>query len=92
MFWGVKFYNDMLLASGDHGNAQTEILFHKDPGNFTFREGWAFPRKISFNGDLCVMPPPDEYPRLPNTAHLLTATSSSLLFSFLLSMLLLLGL
>ncbi|RWR78602.1 COBRA-like protein 6 [Cinnamomum micranthum f. kanehirae] len=73
MFWGIKFYNDMLLHAGKLGNAQTEILLRKDPGIFTFNQGWAFPRRISFNGDDCVMPPPDTYPMLPNgspTCHL----------------------
>ncbi|KAK4784000.1 hypothetical protein SAY86_018368 [Trapa natans] len=68
MFWGIKYYNDMLLQSGEEGNVQTEILMSKEPSVFTFQEGWAFPRKISFNGDECVMPPPDDYPRLPNAA------------------------
>ncbi|XP_057428485.1 COBRA-like protein 1 isoform X2 [Lotus japonicus] len=70
MFWGLQYYNDMLLAHGDNGNVQTELLLHKDQGDFTFRGGWAFPRKISFDGDACVMPLPDEYPRLPNTASI----------------------
>ncbi|XP_059648191.1 COBRA-like protein 6 [Cornus florida] len=69
MFYGIQFYNDMLLQSGRIGNVQSEMLLSKDPGIFTFREGWVFPRKISFNGDECVMPPPDEYPRLPNNGH-----------------------
>ncbi|XP_068642827.1 COBRA-like protein 2 isoform X1 [Aristolochia californica] len=68
MFWGIKYYNDMLLQAGKLGNVQTEILMKKDPGLFTFNEGWAFPRKISFNGDECVMPPPDDFPRLPNAS------------------------
>ncbi|XP_030459339.1 COBRA-like protein 6 isoform X2 [Syzygium oleosum] len=69
MFWGIQYYNEMLLQSGDNGNVQTEILLNKDAGMFTFREGWAFPRKISFNGDECVMPSPEDYPRLPNNAN-----------------------
>ncbi|GAY61147.1 COBRA-like protein 6 [Citrus sinensis] len=75
MFWGIEFYNDMLLQAGESGNVQTEMLLHKDSGIFTFREGWGFPRRILFNGDECVMPLPDDYPRLPNNAH--TAASSS---------------
>ncbi|XP_010246052.1 PREDICTED: COBRA-like protein 6 [Nelumbo nucifera] len=67
MFWGIQYYNDLLLQSGDSGNVQTEMLLHKDAEIFTFREGWAFPRRISFNGDECVMPSPDDYPRLPNS-------------------------
>lgn len=75
MFWGIEFYNDMLLQAGESGNVQTEMLLQKDSGIFTFREGWGFPRRILFNGDECVMPLPDDYPRLPNNAH--TAASSS---------------
>lgn len=66
MFWGINYYNDMLLHAGDEGNVQTEILLRKDAGVFTFDAGWAFPRTVSFNGDECVMPPPDLFPRLPN--------------------------
>lgn len=70
----------MLLQSGDSGgNVQTEILLNKDAGMFTFGEGWAFPRKISFNGDECVMPSPEDYPRLPNSAD----TTSSFRFNLL---------
>ncbi|KAJ4967379.1 hypothetical protein NE237_019228 [Protea cynaroides] len=68
MFWGIKYYNDMLLQAGNTGNVQNEMILSKDTGIFTFKEGWAFPRRVSFNGDECVMPPPDEYPRLPNSA------------------------
>ncbi|KAL4320665.1 hypothetical protein HN51_064792 [Arachis hypogaea] len=74
MFWGLEYYNDMLL-SGKDGNVQTEMLLHKDTEEFTFREGWTFPRKVSFNGEECVMPSPDNYPSLPNNAHLLTFSS-----------------
>ncbi|KAM3223836.1 hypothetical protein ACQJBY_057299 [Aegilops geniculata] len=68
MFWGMKFYNDLLNQAGPFGNAQTEILLQKDPETFTFEKGWAFPRRIYFNGDNCVMPPPDAYPWLPNAS------------------------
>ncbi|EHA8591385.1 hypothetical protein COCNU_scaffold048262G000010 [Cocos nucifera] len=68
MFWGIKNYNDMLLQYGESGNVQTEMLLHKDPGDFTFKGGWALPRKIVFNGRECVMPPPDTYPSLPNSS------------------------
>ncbi|KAF3540599.1 hypothetical protein F2Q69_00025190 [Brassica cretica] len=66
MLWGVKFYNDFLSEAGPLGNVQSEILFRKDQATFTFEKGWAFPRRIYFNGDNCVMPPPDTYPFLPN--------------------------
>ncbi|KAG5391720.1 hypothetical protein IGI04_021683 [Brassica rapa subsp. trilocularis] len=77
MFWGVKFYNDVLLQAGKIGNVQTELLLKKDMGNFSFREGWAFPRRILFNGDECVMPSPDDYPRLPGYASSSTSSSSA---------------
>nr|APR64077.1 phytochelatin synthetase-like protein 1 [Populus tomentosa] len=66
MLWGVKFYNDFLSQAGPLGNVQSELLFRKDTSTFTFEKGWAFPRRIYFNGDNCVMPPPDAYPWLPN--------------------------
>ncbi|XVE93262.1 hypothetical protein REPUB_Repub01dG0175300 [Reevesia pubescens] len=85
MFWGIQYYNDMLLQEGKSGNVQTEMLLRKDQGMFTFREGWGFPRRILFNGDECVMPSPDHYPRLPNTGHSAAKFSlSAIFFSFLL--------
>ncbi|KAM6569453.1 hypothetical protein CsatB_017438 [Cannabis sativa] len=69
LFYGMKFFNDVLMEAGPNGNVQTEIIMEKDLETFTFREGWAFPRKIYFNGDECMMPPPDSYPRMPNSAH-----------------------
>lgn len=66
MLWGVKFYNDMLMQAGPLGNVQSELLFRKDKSTFTFQKGWAFPRRVYFNGDNCVMPPPYAYPYLPN--------------------------
>lgn len=66
MLWGVKFYNDLLMQAGPLGNVQSELLFRKDTSTFTFEKGWAFPRRIYFNGDNCVMPSPDDYPWLPN--------------------------
>ncbi|KAL7227904.1 hypothetical protein ACSBR1_022727 [Camellia fascicularis] len=84
MFYGIQYYNDMLLQSGYNGNIQTEMVLHKDTGIFTFREGWAFPRKISFNGDDCVMPSPDDYPRLPNNGHLSAPFPFSIIVSSLL--------
>eukprot|EP00262_Sarcandra_glabra_P000812 TRINITY_DN10888_c0_g2_i2.p1 TRINITY_DN10888_c0_g2~~TRINITY_DN10888_c0_g2_i2.p1 ORF type:complete len:457 (+),score=21.27 TRINITY_DN10888_c0_g2_i2:157-1527(+) len=68
MMWGVKFYNDLLMEAGPLGNVQSELLFQKDLGTFTFEKGWAFPRRIYFNGDNCVMPPPESYPWLPNAS------------------------
>ncbi|KAM3380847.1 COBRA-like protein 1 [Capsicum galapagoense] len=68
MFWGIKYYNDLLMQGGPYGNVQSEILLRKDKSKFTFEKGWAFPHKVYFNGDNCVMPPPDVYPYLPNAS------------------------
>jgi len=68
MLWGIKYYNDLLMEAGPLGNVQSEILFRKDSSAFTFDKGWAFPRRLYFNGDNCVMPPPDAYPWLPNSS------------------------
>uniref|UniRef100_A0A0E0LN24 COBRA-like protein n=1 Tax=Oryza punctata TaxID=4537 RepID=A0A0E0LN24_ORYPU len=68
MFYGLKYFNDQLMEAGPHGNVQSEVLMRKDARTFTFRQGWAFPRKVYFNGDECQMPPPDSYPFLPNAA------------------------
>ncbi|BAU01435.1 hypothetical protein VIGAN_11066700 [Vigna angularis var. angularis] len=58
-----------------------------DKDTFTFKQGWAFPRKIYFNGDECMMPPPDTYPFLPNSAppSLITFPPSIFLLLFFLA-------
>lgn len=76
VFWGLKYYNDVLIQAGETGNVQTEILLNKDMENFSFKNGWGFPRRILFNGDECVMPSPDEYPRLPRSASYSSRDSS----------------
>ncbi|KAL5219280.1 hypothetical protein ABZP36_019964 [Zizania latifolia] len=68
MMWGIKYYNDLLMVAGPDGNVQSELLFRKDPSTFTFEKGWAFPRRIYFNGESCVMPSPDLYPWLPHSS------------------------
>ncbi|KAL3716607.1 hypothetical protein ACJRO7_008223 [Eucalyptus globulus] len=68
MFYGIKYYNDLLMQAGPEGNAQTEIILRKDKSTFTLDHGWAFSRKVYFNGDECLMPPPDKYPSLPSIA------------------------
>ncbi|XP_030533944.1 COBRA-like protein 4 [Rhodamnia argentea] len=68
MFYGIKFFNDLIMEAGPDGNVQSEMILQKDAYTFTLKEGWAFPRKIYFNGEECMMPSPDQYPRLPNSA------------------------
>lgn len=68
MFYGMKYYNDLLMEAGNYGNVQSEVLLKKDTNTFTFKQGWAFPRKVYFNGDECMLPPPDVYPHLPNSS------------------------
>ncbi|XP_021286712.1 COBRA-like protein 4 [Herrania umbratica] len=87
MFYGLKYYNDILMESGPDGNVQSELILQKDMNAFTFKQGWAFPRKIYFNGDECMMPPPDAYPYLPNSANS-DLIASSAMASFLLLVLL----
>ncbi|KAJ7292340.1 hypothetical protein O6H91_Y283400 [Diphasiastrum complanatum] len=76
MFWGIKFYNDMLLTAGPNGYVQSEVLFKKDPTMFSFKQGWAFPHRVYFNGDDCVLPPPDAYPWMPNKGTARNAMSA----------------
>lgn len=85
MLWGVKFYNDLLMQAGPYGNVQSELLFRKESSTFTFEKGWAFPRRVYFNGDNCVMPPPDSYPFLPNTSPPLKTSLFSLTWTSLLA-------
>ncbi|XP_068645095.1 COBRA-like protein 2 [Aristolochia californica] len=68
LFWGLEFYNDDLLNAidKDPGSVTTEIILSKDLDSFTLRNGWAFPRKIYFNGENCEMPLPQDFPGLPN--------------------------
>ncbi|KAJ9140574.1 hypothetical protein P3X46_031206 [Hevea brasiliensis] len=87
MFYGVEDYNDLLLEAGPDGNVQSEMLLGKDKNRFTFHRGWSFPLKIYFNGDECMMPPPDSYPFLPNSANLNLVASSTLVTFLLLIML-----
>lgn len=83
MFYGMKFYNDLLMEAGPLGNVQSEVLLQKDKDTFTFKQGWAFPRRVYFNGDECKLPPPDAYPSLPNSAYfnpIAYFTTAALLF------------
>lgn len=68
MFYGLKFFNDVIMEAGPDGNVQSEMILQKDAYTFTLSEGWAFPRKIYFNGEECMMPSPDQYPHLLNSA------------------------
>lgn len=68
LFYGFKYVNDVLLQAGPNGNVHSEMILQKD-STFTFEQGWAFPRKVYFDGDECVMPFPDSYPFLPNSAN-----------------------
>ncbi|KAE9604429.1 hypothetical protein Lal_00042625 [Lupinus albus] len=81
MFYGLKYYNDLLMEAGPKGNVQSEVLMKKDKNTFTLKQGWAFPRRVYFNGDECMMPPPDSYPFLPNSAHI-KHTSISLMAAY----------
>jgi hypothetical protein len=85
MFSGIKYYNDVLMQAGEEGNVQSELILKKDNINtFSFKQGWAFPRKVYFNGDECKMPLPDDYPILPNSAYFNVVRSLTYNFSLLL--------
>lgn len=70
LFWGLEFYNTVLLQASEKqpGSVTTEILLSKDQDSFTFNNGWAFPRRIYFNGENCEMPLPDDFPTLPDAS------------------------
>lgn len=70
LFWGLANYNTELLQASEKqvGSVTTEILLSKDQSSFTLNNGWAFPRKIYFNGENCEMPLPDDFPALPDTS------------------------
>jgi hypothetical protein len=84
MFYGMKYFNDLLMEAGPKGNIQSEVLLQKNQDTFTFKQGWAFPHKVYFNGDECMLPPPDTYPFLPNSSPASLLTFKALIFSLLL--------
>ncbi|XP_061368376.1 COBRA-like protein 1 [Gastrolobium bilobum] len=68
LYWGIDFYNSELLHSDKDQlrMVTTDIILEKDPNSFTLSNGWAFPRRVYFNGENCEMPLPDTFPMLPN--------------------------
>ncbi|KAI8026822.1 COBRA-like protein 2 [Camellia lanceoleosa] len=68
LFWGIEYYNGELSNANERqlGSVTTELLLKKDSKSFTLSNGWAFPRRIYFNGESCQMPLPDTFPMLPN--------------------------
>ena len=72
LLWGIENYNtEPLNADGDQlGSVTTEILLDKDADTFTLSNGWAYPRRIYFNGENCEMALPDTFPMLPNGTSL----------------------
>ena len=84
LLWGIDYYNNEILHSDKDrvGSVTTEILLEKDQNSFTLQNGWAFPRRIYFNGENCDMPLPDTFPMLPNGSSSLRSTSLVFTFSF----------
>jgi hypothetical protein len=84
LLWGIENYNTELLnADGDQlGSVTTEILLDKDADTFTLSNGWAFPRRIYFNGENCEMALPDTFPMLPNGSSSLRSTYCQILSVF----------
>ncbi|XP_014497881.1 protein COBRA [Vigna radiata var. radiata] len=63
MLWGMKSqHNDVLIQAGPSGKVEGDVVFRKDKATVRFDKGWGFPRRIYFNGDTCIMPPPSAYP------------------------------
>ncbi|KAI0523538.1 hypothetical protein KFK09_005933 [Dendrobium nobile] len=79
MFYGMKYFNDLLMEAGPAGNVQSEVLLEKNQDTFTLKKGWAFPRKVYFNGDECMLPSPDTYPHLPNSAPVSSTVITSII-------------
>ncbi|KAI4367706.1 hypothetical protein MLD38_023415 [Melastoma candidum] len=77
LFWGIDNYNSELQqAEKDRlGSVATDIILQKNRDAFTLKDGWAFPRKIYFNGEDCQMPLPDQFPTLPNDSSGLKASA-----------------
>ncbi|KAI4318330.1 hypothetical protein MLD38_032054 [Melastoma candidum] len=75
LFWGIDYYNEKLLQAMKEqlGSVTTDVILEKDLNSFTLKNGWAFPRKIYFNGEDCHMPLPDQFPKLPNGSSNLQA-------------------
>ncbi|KAH0687179.1 hypothetical protein KY284_017732 [Solanum tuberosum] len=60
LFYDRKPYTDVLMQAGPKGNVHS---LEKDGKTIAL-----FPRRVYFNGNLCVMPSPDSYPSLPSSA------------------------
>ncbi|XP_004309891.1 PREDICTED: protein COBRA-like [Fragaria vesca subsp. vesca] len=65
MLWGVKFYNNILMQAGPLGTVESELIFQKHGINSNLSKDWAFPQRVYFNGDNCIMPSADAYLVLP---------------------------
>jgi hypothetical protein len=85
LLWGIEYYNTELLNADEDqlGSVTTEMLLNKDADSFTLRNGWAFPRRIYFNGENCEMALPDTFPMLPNGSSSLRSTYCQILLVFL---------
>ncbi|KAL3343085.1 hypothetical protein AABB24_026909 [Solanum stoloniferum] len=68
LFYGRKSYNDVLMQAGPKGNVHSDLTLQKDRKTLALKKGWAFPRRVYFNGNPCVMPSPESYPHLPYSA------------------------
>ena len=88
LFWGLDFYNSELLNADEKqlGSVTSDILLEKDSKSFTLSNGWAFPRRIYFNGENCEMPPPDIFPMLPNGSSCRKPSHQHFVLSFLIDL------
>ncbi|CAN4086234.1 unnamed protein product [Withania somnifera] len=68
LFNGRKSYNEVLTQAGPKGNVHSDLTLQKDGKTTALKKAWSFPRRVYFNGNPCVMPSPESYPYLPNSA------------------------
>ncbi|XP_060204922.1 COBRA-like protein 4 [Lycium barbarum] len=69
LFYGRKPYTDVLMQAGPNGNVHSDLTPNKDGKKLDQKKGWAFPQRVYFNGNPCVMPSPESYPFVPDPVH-----------------------
>lgn len=53
------------MQAGPKGNVHSDLTLQKDGKTLALKKAWAFPQRVYFNGNLCVMPSPKSYPYPP---------------------------
>uniref|UniRef100_A0A3Q7FSQ9 COBRA C-terminal domain-containing protein n=1 Tax=Solanum lycopersicum TaxID=4081 RepID=A0A3Q7FSQ9_SOLLC len=63
-FMGESHIIHILMQAGPKGNRHSDLTLEKDGKTIALKN----PQRAYFNGNLCVMPSPESYPFLPNSA------------------------